>query len=1075
MSYGERQYKYDAFISYRHTEPDRTIAVKLQEMLEKYKAPQEIAARIGEKKLHFFRDEDELPTSSNLSAGIDEALEQSRYLICICSPEYLESRWCMQEITQFKMMHGGSNANIIPLVVKGDDPTKVFPAQLTHETRYFTDALGVTRSHEVAIEPLAGNVAAPDLKKSLKKLKTEALRIAAPLLGVGYNDLYDRDARRAARRRRTITAVVFASMALFLAYSSVMLIRIAKQNKELQYRNAAVLASEAEAALKADNRLLAAKSGLEAAKLYRSLGEPLPGSLVRSLADASFVYNYGRDEEIFLHRTVSLSAPGSFLAYFGDGTTLFAYDTANTFYIIDTMTNQILHRQTEDAVISDAYTEDMRVYIHTQSRLICFDASRLREVWSYEPDHLAREAMIEGMMNAASSPTILLVCNGFDGEEIYSVAVLLDKEDGSTIREQRVYNDEDYQAFNMTMFESGTCWLTFANKAEGRYEIGRFSKDKQLNLTQHPDWIGSLVNLSVSDAGVHVLTIGIQKDQPTLILETIPQEMKKSLWLETIPVASRRYRHAGIWSGTVPGYGEVVAVTYENRVMFRNARTGELMADYTMPETITGFAEQRGDRVLFYGANAIYSLVPEADDLIAYEDLLEEMTTIRFGEEAYKAAVAGDGAYAYISRTEPVIQCYVSVSSENIRRIDEPGTRLSEIHLVVTSPDGYYGAMLGRAQGAEEDTCTLLIFDTESGEVCGKTVLPNCKAVACTFTDRGNLMLAYSNPREEGRDAYVKLFDTGAYEIDAAYVPGGLYYANASDPKSLFDNIVGYDRTASASGGYITLGAAGFTLWDDGEIACQEGDDYINCFACSTSGTYVTASWGDAINDYRATVRYGTDPKKGRKLHTVTENGKALSYEDTDPWFNVFPDVTISEDGGRIAFIDAYLGRICVAETEGEDAGEIREIPFYGEAYTPQKIQFTKDGSLLLVLTGNGWLLKYDAVDGKLLDRMDLGEGPHTGFRYAGREVFCELPDGSFLIWLATKTLHVRLTGMDIYGSFEKTAGYLPAERTLYAFDGVSLVSLNIMDEEEIIRGAEFLLEDIPDQSRTDDEEGGGE
>ncbi|MBR0172313.1 MAG: hypothetical protein IJQ21_05935, partial [Lachnospiraceae bacterium] len=64
--YGEQQYKYDAFISYRHTEPDRTIAVKLQEMLEKYKVPKELAARIGDKKLHFFRDEDELPTSSNL-------------------------------------------------------------------------------------------------------------------------------------------------------------------------------------------------------------------------------------------------------------------------------------------------------------------------------------------------------------------------------------------------------------------------------------------------------------------------------------------------------------------------------------------------------------------------------------------------------------------------------------------------------------------------------------------------------------------------------------------------------------------------------------------------------------------------------------------------------------------------------------------------------------------------------------------------------------------------------------------------------------------------------------------------
>ena len=63
----------------------------------------------------------------------------------------------MQEIIRFKALHAGSNANIIPLVVvAGDDPTLVFPEQLTHETRYFTDATGAQRFREVEIEPLAG-------------------------------------------------------------------------------------------------------------------------------------------------------------------------------------------------------------------------------------------------------------------------------------------------------------------------------------------------------------------------------------------------------------------------------------------------------------------------------------------------------------------------------------------------------------------------------------------------------------------------------------------------------------------------------------------------------------------------------------------------------------------------------------------------------------------------------------------------------------------------------------------------------------------------------------------------------
>ena len=226
--------KYDAFISYRHCEPDRTIAVRLQTMLEKYRLPKALAAQIGNRRLHFFRDEDELPTSSNLSAGIDEALAESRYLICILSPAYLESRWCMQEIYQFKAMHGGSNANIIPLVVTGDDPTRVFPEQLLHETRYFADASGKQIAREVALEPLAGNVAAPTVRESLKKLKTEALRIAAPLFGVGFNDLYDRDRRRKAKRRNIILISSFAAVSPIALYSSLMLVRIYRQNRQIE-------------------------------------------------------------------------------------------------------------------------------------------------------------------------------------------------------------------------------------------------------------------------------------------------------------------------------------------------------------------------------------------------------------------------------------------------------------------------------------------------------------------------------------------------------------------------------------------------------------------------------------------------------------------------------------------------------------------------------------------------------------------------------------------------------------------------------------------------------------------------
>ena len=101
-------YKYDAFISYRHVSPDKEIAEKLQKKLENYKPPKSL---FKEKKfggLRVFRDETELPTSSNLSNDIRTALEESEFLIAICSKTTKDSRWCMEEIEYFKELHRGN-------------------------------------------------------------------------------------------------------------------------------------------------------------------------------------------------------------------------------------------------------------------------------------------------------------------------------------------------------------------------------------------------------------------------------------------------------------------------------------------------------------------------------------------------------------------------------------------------------------------------------------------------------------------------------------------------------------------------------------------------------------------------------------------------------------------------------------------------------------------------------------------------------------------------------------------------------------------------------------------------------
>ncbi len=203
-NYTQEAYLYDAFISYRHLPLDMAVASKLQELLESYRPPKNAEGLAVDRISRIFRDESELPTSGDLGNDIREALRSSRYLIVVCSEHTKESKWCMEEIRLFKEFHKGRTDNILTLLVSGD-PENVFPDALLSETRVQISDEGEAVEYEEAIEPLCGDVRAETVRKSLKLLKTEFLRVAAPLFGCSFDTLYQRHLRR--QRKRNITMV----------------------------------------------------------------------------------------------------------------------------------------------------------------------------------------------------------------------------------------------------------------------------------------------------------------------------------------------------------------------------------------------------------------------------------------------------------------------------------------------------------------------------------------------------------------------------------------------------------------------------------------------------------------------------------------------------------------------------------------------------------------------------------------------------------------------------------------------------------------------------------------------------
>jgi hypothetical protein len=197
-------YKYWAFISYSHR--DESWARWLHTALETYRIPAQLAQRhaitglSGDRIYPVFRDRDELSGGFDLAEAIKDALEQSRFLIVICSPSSAASGHVRQEIEVFEGF--GREDRVICLIVDGEPGASARPESGLQEclpapVRTKKTADGVL----VPCEPIAA-----DVRKG-KDGKTNAkLKILAEMLGVAFNDLKQRDERRHFKRRMQFAA-----------------------------------------------------------------------------------------------------------------------------------------------------------------------------------------------------------------------------------------------------------------------------------------------------------------------------------------------------------------------------------------------------------------------------------------------------------------------------------------------------------------------------------------------------------------------------------------------------------------------------------------------------------------------------------------------------------------------------------------------------------------------------------------------------------------------------------------------------------------------------------------------------
>jgi tetratricopeptide (TPR) repeat protein len=212
----KRKFHYKAFISYKHD--DAVWARKIHRYLETYSIPRRL---VGKKTEHgivpktfrpIFKDRDEMPSASDLTKVVKNALEVSEYLIVICSTRSAESSWVNEEVLTFKRLGGAER--ILCIIIDGEPGASGIPGRESEEClcpalRFHLDAHGELSDQRA--EPIAADARAEGDGYKLARMK-----LVAGLIGVGLDDLRQREAHRRIRRMSLITAASFAGMIMTL-------------------------------------------------------------------------------------------------------------------------------------------------------------------------------------------------------------------------------------------------------------------------------------------------------------------------------------------------------------------------------------------------------------------------------------------------------------------------------------------------------------------------------------------------------------------------------------------------------------------------------------------------------------------------------------------------------------------------------------------------------------------------------------------------------------------------------------------------------------------------------------------
>lgn len=200
-------YNYFAFISFQNA--DAREAVRLQHAIENYRLPAVLCREdrsIPRRIKPLFCYLNDMHSGEELMADLKQRMEQSRFLIVVCSPHAVASPYVNSGIDYFVSL--GRRDSIIPVIVdgvpySGDPETECFPEALR---RHFPKHADPLQDHSI----LGVNVREAGVLRH-RSYNRAMLMVVARMLELDFNGLLLRDRQR--RRKRT---VLWTLLSLFM-------------------------------------------------------------------------------------------------------------------------------------------------------------------------------------------------------------------------------------------------------------------------------------------------------------------------------------------------------------------------------------------------------------------------------------------------------------------------------------------------------------------------------------------------------------------------------------------------------------------------------------------------------------------------------------------------------------------------------------------------------------------------------------------------------------------------------------------------------------------------------------------